>query len=56
MYYIGFDIGGTKCAVSLGKWERQNIEILKREEILTMNSPFDTFDFFAPFLEQWLKE
>ena len=21
MYYIGFDIGGTKCAVSLGKWD-----------------------------------
>ena len=22
-FYIGFDIGGTKCAVSLGKWENQ---------------------------------
>ena len=29
MYYIGFDIGGTKCAVSLGKWENQKIEMPK---------------------------
>ena len=55
-YYIGFDIGGTKCAVSLGKWENQNIEILKREEIPTRSSPFETFDCLAPFVNQWLEE
>ena len=27
MFYIGLDIGGTKCAVTLGKTDKENIEI-----------------------------
>jgi predicted NBD/HSP70 family sugar kinase len=35
MWYIGFDIGGTKCAVSLGRWENQEISIVERQETPT---------------------
>lgn len=52
MYYIGFDIGGTKCAVSLGKWENQKIEILAREETPTQSSPYETLDKLAPFVNK----
>ena len=52
MYYIGFDIGGTKCAISLGKWYNQEIEICKRYEVLT-KGPMDTFKEFAPFVKEW---
>ena len=51
-FYIGFDIGGTKCAVSLGKWENQQIEILSRHETPTKNSPYDTLDELAPFVKE----
>ncbi len=53
MYYIGFDIGGTKCAVSLGKWNNQEIEILERYETPTKNNPFDTLNRLASFVESW---
>lgn len=35
MVYAGFDVGGTKCAVTLGKSEDGNIQILERREIPT---------------------
>lgn len=56
MYYIGFDIGGTKCAVSLGKWKNQEIEILGREEIPTKNSPIETLDYLAFFVDEWIRK
>ena len=56
MYYIGFDIGGTKCAVSLGKWFEEEIEILERREIPTKSSPYVTFDELAPFVDKWKKD
>ena len=56
MYYIGFDIGGTKCAVSLAKWFDEKIEILERREIPTGSSPIDTFDVLAVFVEKWTSE
>ena len=34
--YIGIDIGGTKCAASLGKIEGDKIEILAREEVFNL--------------------
>ncbi|MBE5740318.1 MAG: ROK family protein, partial [Clostridiales bacterium] len=55
MYYIGFDIGGTKCAISLGEWLNQEIKIIKREEIPTTTCPLDTFDRFAPYVNEWKK-
>ena len=56
MYCIGFDIGGTKCAVSLGKWENQKIEILAREETPTQSNPYETLDKLAPFVDKWKGE
>jgi len=55
MYYIGFDIGGTKCAVSLGEWDNREIKILERKEVATKNSPYDTLDALAPFVDEWRK-
>ena len=55
-FFIGFDIGGTKCAVSLGKWLNQEIEILGREEVSTKDNPCDTFDDLAPFVVEWTKK
>lgn len=52
-HYIGLDIGGTKCVVSLGLWQFGEIKILERHEIPTTESPIDTFDRLAPFVEQW---
>ena len=47
MYCIGFDIGGTKCAVSLGKIEKGEIEILGREETPTLPSAEETLENLA---------
>ena len=55
MYYIGFDIGGTKCAVSLGEWDNREIKILERKEVATKNSPYDTLDALSPFVDEWRK-
>ena len=55
-FLIGFDIGGTKCAVSLGKWFNQEIEILEREEVPTKDNPYETFDKLAPFVTQWVNK
>ncbi|MBE5743138.1 MAG: ROK family protein [Clostridiales bacterium] len=56
MYYLGFDIGGTKCAVSLGKWNNQNVEILFRKEIPTKNCPIETFNGLAPFVKDLISK
>lgn len=56
MYYIGFDIGGTKCAVSIAQWKNQEIKILDRQEISTKNSPFDTIDELALHVNDWIAQ
>jgi predicted NBD/HSP70 family sugar kinase len=53
MYYLGFDIGGTKCAVSLGKWQNQEIELVDRQEVQTRACPKETLQALAPFIMQW---
>jgi len=35
MYILGFDIGGTKCAVNTAEWNGNEIRLLKRAEIPT---------------------
>lgn len=52
-YYIGFDIGGTKCAVSLGEVDGGNLRILHRHEIPTDESPAKTLLELAPFVHNW---
>lgn len=57
MYYIGLDIGGTKCASTLGKIENGNIEILKKDMFLTANQdPFIILDRFSKFIESCMSE
>ncbi|MBQ8304177.1 MAG: ROK family protein [Clostridia bacterium] len=35
MYILGFDIGGTKCAVITAQWDGENISLLKKEKCPT---------------------
>ena len=44
MFYLGFDIGGTKCAVSVGRYENQVMKILERTEVSTKSNPILFFD------------
>lgn len=53
MYYIGLDIGGTKCAASLGKIEGDKIEILARNEVKTLPSAEETLLALQPFVEEY---
>ena len=54
-YCIGFDIGGTKCAVSLGEVADGNIRVLAREETPTLAEPQQTLSILAPFVKEWTK-
>ena len=56
MYCIGFDIGGTKCAVSLGEIADGNIRVLHRQETPTLDDPQATLSTLAPFVKEWVKE
>lgn len=38
MYLLGFDIGGTKCAVVTAKWENEEITLLKKDKCDTDRS------------------
>ena len=55
-YCIGFDIGGTKCAVSLGELMQGNIRVLRREEVATTLSPTETLEQLLPFVNAWKME
>lgn len=55
-YCIGFDIGGTKCAVSLGEIENGNIRIIAREETPTVDCPQTTLGVLAPYVKKWISE
>lgn len=54
MYYIGFDIGGTKCAVSLGRSENQDIDIIERHEVATSEDPIITFNELSAYVTDWI--
>ena len=56
MYYIGYDIGGTKCAVSLGRVENGNIEILGKHMFPTSGAPLDVLSQMADEMEKLLAE
>ena len=55
-YCIGFDIGGTKCAVSLGEIDGGEIRVIYREETPTTSNPQETLATLAPFVKAWTKE
>ena len=55
-YYLGFDIGGTKCAVSVGEVTNGSVKIVQRHEVPTVVSPIDTLDALAPFVDTYQKQ
>ena len=52
---MGFDIGGTKCAVSVGGMEKGEMLVLEREETPT-TTPLETFEKLSPFVKKWIKK
>lgn len=55
MYYIGLDIGGTKCAASLGDIENKKIEIIDKDYFLTENlDPYVILNKFSNFIDKHL--
>ena len=56
MYLAGIDIGGTKCALSIGKADSNgNVEILYKEKFATL-SPYESLEKFAEILENQMTE
>lgn len=41
MYYIGYDIGGTKCAVSLGSGNSDGMELIGKAGFPTQGRPYE---------------
>lgn len=54
MYYLGLDIGGTKCAVSLGKIRGGMPEVEKRKEAVTKNDPCNTLEELSVLAREWV--
>ncbi len=54
-YYIGLDIGGTKCAASFGEEKDGTVRILAREEIPTHGRPQELLPLFDGFFEKHIK-
>ncbi len=55
MRYIGFDIGGTKCAAVLGECG-DSVEILDKEQFLTAGlTPWEVLENFSRFYEKHAK-
>lgn len=52
---LGLDIGGTKCAVSVGITEADGIRILEREQIATCKTPEDTFDGLSDIINRYIQ-
>lgn len=55
MYAIGFDIGGTKCAVSVGKTDGVSATVLERYETPT-STPIETINALLVKAVEWKKE
>lgn len=56
MYLFGLDIGGTKCAVTLGQCYRKSIKILGKKRFETLPSPYDTLQKMLSCIEELLVE
>lgn len=47
MYFLGYDIGGTKCAVSLGRTQDglyDSIDIIAKDKFETKGTPYEVLD------------
>ena len=56
MLCIGYDIGGTKCAVSLGRVEGERMKILDKAQFPTQGAPEDVLSQMADCAEGLLKK
>lgn len=56
MYYIGYDIGGTKCAVSLGSTHNGSMEIISKRQFPTQGAPYEVLSRLVLTAEAILKE
>ena len=56
MYCIGYDIGGTKCAVSLGDAREGSMEVLAKRQFPTQGAPMEVLARMADAAEQLLSE
>ena len=56
MYYLGFDIGGTKCAISVGNVKKNSVRILERMEVPTTKNPLETLGNLDNFVRESLKK
>ncbi len=52
--YIGIDVGGTKCAVIVGEYEKGEIKIISREAFSTDvdGNPYDVIEKFAEIISK----
>lgn len=55
-YIAGIDIGGTKCAVSIGRLQDKEIEILYKEKFPTPACPQDAVQALTDLLKRMLEE
>lgn len=55
-YIAGIDIGGTKCAVSIGRLKEEHIEILCKEKFPTPREPRQAIEGLVDTLRRMLKE
>ncbi len=55
-YLAGIDIGGTKCAVTLGQEKEAGIEILCKEKFPTEGTPQDVIEKLTGTLEKLLEQ
>ncbi len=56
MYYFGIDIGGTKCAVTLGKYHSEKMEIISKKRFETSGSPESVMDRFVYYMKEIVDE
>ena len=56
MYYIGIDIGGTKCAVTLGTYDGEKMDIAAKAKFDTVGAPSAVLDRFLAETDAILKE
>lgn len=55
IYIAGIDIGGTKCAVSIGRVENETVEILYKEKFPTPSNPNEALNKISDTLWEMLK-
>jgi glucokinase len=56
MFYLGFDIGGTKCAASVGEVSYGDICIVERKEVLTTTKPLETMGLLDKYVQEYLEK